>query len=66
MYSDGDSILKLSGIAPFLSEETVTELAAKYIKKHGLAGASPLMPFIDSDLLEKWLTEGVPDDGEEE
>ena len=66
MYADGDSPLKLSGIAPFLSEETVTELAAKYIKKHGLAGASPLMPFIDSDLLEKWYIEGIPGDREED
>ncbi len=66
MYADGDDLSELSGIAPFLSEETVTELAAKYIKKHGLKGAAPLMPFIDSYLLEKWLIEGVTGDGEEE
>lgn len=65
MSADGDDLSQLPGIAPFLSEETVTELAARYIKKHGLAGAAPLMPFIDSDLLEKRLIEGISGDGEE-
>lgn len=42
-------------LAPFAGTETLNRIAAETLEKEGIAALTPLLPFIDSRILEDFL-----------
>ncbi len=43
------------GFLPFASDEFVENLARGILKKDGLRGLAPIMPFVDPDIIEEHI-----------
>lgn len=43
-------------LAPFVSTEVLNNIATKVLEKSGLPGLAPIMPFIDSIIIEDYIT----------
>lgn len=50
------SLSSIACIAPFVSKELINSLAIEAIKTRGLSGISSILPFIDTKILEEYLT----------
>lgn len=55
VYDKRGDVSEITALAPFLEEDVLSEIAAKIIRQHGLKGIRPLLPFLDTDLLDEQL-----------
>ena len=55
-YRETDDLKRIAGITPFISEDVINEIARQALQKHGLSGVAPILPFIDSEVLEDYIS----------
>ena len=55
-YDKRGDVGEIASLAPFLEEEALSEIAAKILRQHGLKAIRPLLPFLDTDLLDEQMS----------
>jgi hypothetical protein len=55
MISETNDLSSIACIAPFISDILLNKLASEVLEKHGLNALSPIMPFIDSKIVEDYI-----------
>lgn len=56
-YAETGSLSEIEVILPFMSGSAVGSIAKQVLDKDGLRGIQPLLPFVESSVLEKYISE---------
>ena len=56
-YKQTKNVASLTSIVSFISSDFLNRLAKEILDKIGLSGIGPLIPFVDSKILEEYIDE---------
>lgn len=55
VYGETGELSSISPIMPFVSDSVINSIAKRVVEKEGIRGLQPLLPFIETSVLEKFL-----------
>lgn len=60
-YIQDKGIYAVSPLAAFVSTNVLNDMAIEVFKKDGLAGLTPIIPFIDTKMIEDYIIKNMND-----